>query len=136
MRGGAPSGTATAALALALAVPPSHQPSQLLPPAHRACPPCCRPPGVRDIEGSLPEGVRIEYPIIADPGRDIAKLWGARAVGGGGARRAWAWPAAGRQPRPASCVPSRLCVLLCPRLCLHSLSALHLRPRRRHAGPR
>lgn len=31
---------------------------------------------VKDIEGSMSEGQHIEYPIIADPKREIAKKWG------------------------------------------------------------
>ncbi|PSC74889.1 glutathione peroxidase [Micractinium conductrix] len=31
---------------------------------------------VRDIEGSMSEGQKIDYPIIADPDRSIAKKWG------------------------------------------------------------
>eukprot|EP00887_Chlorella_sp_A99_P003303 scaffold9.g3303.t1 len=31
---------------------------------------------VKDIEGSMSEGQHIEYPIIADPTRDIATKWG------------------------------------------------------------
>ncbi|EFN59977.1 hypothetical protein CHLNCDRAFT_133096 [Chlorella variabilis] len=31
---------------------------------------------VKDIEGSMSDGRRIEYPIIADPDRSIAKQWG------------------------------------------------------------
>lgn len=41
------------------------------------------PQWVKDIEGSMSDGRRIEYPIIADPDRSIAKQWGALGAGVG-----------------------------------------------------
>jgi alkyl hydroperoxide reductase subunit AhpC len=35
---------------------------------------------VQDIEGSMSDGKKIQYPIIADPDRSIAKQWGAAAA--------------------------------------------------------
>lgn len=40
--------------------------------------PVCR--WVQDIEGSMSDGKKIQYPIIADPDRSIAKQWGAAAA--------------------------------------------------------
>lgn len=73
---------------------------------------------MKDIEGSMSEGQRIEYPIIADPQREVATKWGeAHAALRGphrAARAALCCSAAGGE-RGACCaelLPSAICYAL------------------------